>query len=49
MTTPTLLAVTVVLLLGVPVWPWSRNFGWYPIFVAGAALVVLELLYLVQW
>jgi hypothetical protein len=49
MTTWTLLAVTVALFLGIPVWPWSRGFGWYPIFIAGAALVVLEILMLVQW
>jgi hypothetical protein len=49
MTTPTLLAVTAVLLLGVPVWPWSRRFGWLPIFIAASMLVVMEILFLVQW
>jgi hypothetical protein len=49
MTTPTLLAVLLVLIVGVPVWPWSRDFGWYPVGIAGLALVILELLILLRW
>jgi hypothetical protein len=39
------IAVLVALVAALPIWPHSKNWGFYPI--SGVALVILVLLYLV--
>ena len=42
-----LIALTLVILGALPTWPYSREWGFYPSGITGAALLVLLILLLV--